>query len=166
MLYITNILTEHKYRCQDIKNIGWVQEIQLYFLFHGIQQLPKRKKADRNSIFVSLASANRKPTFHQGCFCECILRSKSYLKNFSFGSFPLVTFFCLRVPGVSLVSQPSAGCCILMIYSNIRIQCKVNKWLSQIWRELAQPAHIPIHYSATFPKTLAQFAKWDKLREF
>ena len=41
--HITNFLTEYKYRCQDIK-IGWVWEIEMYFLFHGIQQLTKEEE--------------------------------------------------------------------------------------------------------------------------
>ena len=40
VFHIINVLTEYKYRCQDI-TIGWVWEIEMYFLLHGIQQLTK-----------------------------------------------------------------------------------------------------------------------------
>lgn len=109
------------------KNIGWVQEIQKCFLFRGSQQLAKKEESKHEQYFFSSASANRKPTFYQGCLCECMFGRESYLKNFSFGSLPLGILFCLDVPEVSLVSEPEAGYCILMIYSNIRIQCKVNR---------------------------------------
>ena len=44
--------------------LNWVWEIEMHFLFHGIQQLTKGERTNKNSISVSSESAHGKRTFH------------------------------------------------------------------------------------------------------